>query len=134
MSEQAIGLIGKRSVSQARRMLAKVVEKPHSIGESIARKHTIWPSEAQRLRTCFNKAAKVGRCTDVCLVLSGSTSEGVLDDDCEKLVVNGPDRAHPGCFLGCAQAINSAAVFNLTQDRSMVSIALLARIEAHSSA
>jgi hypothetical protein len=42
MSDQAFVLIGKRSVSQARRMLAMVVEKSHSIGEAGARKHTIW--------------------------------------------------------------------------------------------
>ena len=33
MSDQAFVLIGKRSVSQAKRMLARVVEKSHSIGE-----------------------------------------------------------------------------------------------------
>jgi hypothetical protein len=42
MSDPAFTLIGKRSVSRARRMLARVVEKSNSIGEAAARKHTIW--------------------------------------------------------------------------------------------
>lgn len=37
-----MGPIGRRSVCQTRRMLARVVEKPHSIGELTAWKHTIW--------------------------------------------------------------------------------------------
>jgi hypothetical protein len=105
------------------KILASVVEKPHSIGESISWKHTIWGAMP---RTCYNKATKSGRSTD---------GEGVRNDDCRNLVVHGPDRACVGCFAGCALPLTSAvALTDLTRNRSMDSMVLLMRMEAQSSA